>query len=178
MEEIKKQLNHLPDNRRKSYEYRLSKMSEAESQQLEALVVRMVKEGATNPLSWAFSQWDEGIPQYERFMILKNLYQYADDVAGSVDSANDFDPGFASAWQEICKAVGEEKLRKFLTSYGRGLFQSMLDILDEGNPDHESDDSWQLMQYNRTTEATGRPISGLHEDFIDFDQQLKLPETD
>lgn len=174
MEEIRKQLSRLSENNRRHYEYDLSKMSKEKKQLLEEFVVRLVKEGAKNPLSWAFSEVQEGIPQFARFMIIKNLYLSAYDVEGNVDSGEEFDQTTNDTYQEIIDKVGTEKLHQFLANYAKGMLYNMIGVFDEGNFDYESDYSWQLMQYNPVTDILGRPVSGLHEDFLEFDQELNL----
>lgn len=174
MEQIKKCLWQLSDHNRKHYEYELSKMSEEKKQQLETFVVRLVKEGAKNPLSWAFSEVQEGIPQFARFMIIKNMYLCAYDVAGNVDAGEEFDQQTSNIHQEIVEKIGTEKLHQFLKSYAKGMLYNMVGVFDEGNLDYESDYSWQLMQYNPVTDTLGRPVSGLHEDFLEFDAEIEI----
>ncbi|HEX6431381.1 MAG TPA: hypothetical protein VF008_27005 [Niastella sp.] len=173
MKEIQKHLERSAD--KKYYEHRISKLSETEKDRLELLVIKMANAGAKEPLRWAFSELQEGIPQFARFMILKSLYQSAHDVQGSIDCGNDFDRHINTTHKEIAAAVGEEKLQQFLINYSKGMLYNMLGIFDEGNFDFESEDSWQLVEFNRNSDTLGKPISGLHEDFIEFNQQLDSP---
>ncbi|HJT74163.1 MAG TPA: hypothetical protein VJ720_09095 [Chitinophaga sp.] len=170
MKELQKYLEQSSD--RKYYEHRISTLSETEKERLEQLVIKMANAGAKEPFSWAFSEFREGIPQFARFMVLKGLYQSAYDIEGSIGTGNDFDPHIDTVYKEIADAVGEEKLKGFLINYGKGMLYNMLGILDEGNTDYESEDSWQLMEHNRGSDTLGKPVSGLHEDFLEFEQQL------
>lgn len=170
MKELQKYLDQSAD--KKYYEHRVSGLSDTEKERLEKLVIRMANAGAKEPLSWAFSELREGIPQFARFMILKGLYQSAYDVEGNISTGNDFDPHIDTAYKEIADAAGEEKLKEFLISYGKGMLYNMLGIFDEGNFDYESEDSWQLVEYNTESGIPGKPVSGLHEDFLEFEQQL------
>ena len=174
MKEINKCIEQLSENEQKRYRYELSKMDEAQIQRLETLVARMVKYGAKRPLSWAWSEFKEGIPQWARFMILKSMYVSIYHVKGNVDSGSEFNPRMNEVYQEIVAVTGEERLKQFLIAYGKGMLYTMLDVFDEGNTNYESNDSWVLVQYDREKEATGKPISGLHEDFLDFEQEINL----
>ncbi len=175
MEETSKQLMLLSEHEQKHYRFELSKLDDTQQARLEALVVRMVQSGATRPLSWAWSEFREGIPQWARFMILKGMYESANDVEGNADGADEFKPGSSVTYRDLRAIVGEEKLNQFLSSYGKGMLYNMLSIFDEGNFDYESNDSWMLVQYERQKGTLGRPISALHEDFLEFEQEMKLP---
>ncbi|WP_153393895.1 hypothetical protein [Chryseobacterium vaccae] len=175
MEEIEKQLNQLSVSNKKYYEFEFSKLNETEKQRLEELVQRMVKSGAKKPLDWAWSEFREGIPQWARFMILKEMYLSAYDVAGNIDAAEEFNPEMNQNYDEMSSAIGTEKLNQFLTSYAKGMLYNMLGIFDDGNFDYESNDSWILMTQNRETDELGEPVSGLHEDFLEFEEQIEIP---
>ena len=175
MEEIKKQLDQLSGSNKKYYEFEISKLNESEKQHLEELVLRMVKSGARKPLDWAWSEFREGLPQWARFMILKEMYLSAYDVGGNVDAAGEFGPEVSRVYEEISSGIGTEKLNRFLTAYAKGMLYNMLGIFDEGNFDYESNDSWILMTQNRETDEPGKPVSGLHEDFLEFEEQIEIP---
>ncbi|KPE52842.1 hypothetical protein [Chryseobacterium indologenes] len=175
MEEIKKQLDQLSGSNRKYYEFEFSKLNEEEKRRLEELVQRMVQSGARKPLDWAWSEFREGIPQWARFMILKEMYLSAHDVAGNIDAAEEFNPEMSRNYDEMGSVIGTEKLHQFLTGYAKGMLYNMLGIFDEGNFDYESNDSWILMTQNRKTDEPGKPISGLHEDFLEFEEQIEIP---
>lgn len=172
MNETSKFIAQLSDREQQRYRHEISRLNEAQQQQLEALVVRMARSGAKKPLDWAWSEFREGIPQWGRFMIIKELYLTARNVEGNVDAGHDFDPNTGKIYQEIAAVLGEERLKQFLVGYGKGLLNNMLGIFDEGNIDYESDDNWLLMTHDRQTGKTGRPISGLHEDFLEFDDEI------
>lgn len=172
MEQIKKYLGQMSDHNRRHYEYELSKISEAEKQRLEALVARMAENGAKKPFEWAWSEFREGIPQWARFMILKGMYQSVYDIEGSVDAGNEFDQQTSNIHQKIADKIGTEKLNQFLIGYAKGMLYNMLGIFDEGNFDHESKDSWMLVEYDIENDRLGKPISGLHEDFLEFEQEI------
>lgn len=172
METINKHIEKLDENEQKRYRYEISRLDEAGKQQLETLVTRMDKAGAAKPLSWAWSEFKEGIPQWTRFMILKGLLQSAGDTAGNLDCGCDFDPAIHETYQEIANGAGEEKLKQFLQSYSKGMLYNVIGLFDEGNTDYDSNDSWQLMTLDREAGTLGKPISGLHEDFIEFENEL------
>lgn len=172
MNEINKQLSQMSAHGQKHYRYELSKLNETQLQQLETLLVRMVESGAKKPFNWAWSEFREGIPQWGRFMIISSMYRSADAVAHNVDAGSEFQYNTQQAYAEMVAALGEEKVQGFLKAYGKGMLYSMLDLFDEGHPDYEHDDSWRLVEYNRETETTGKAISGLHEDFLEFESEM------
>ncbi|QQT33044.1 hypothetical protein I6I99_10950 [Sphingobacterium multivorum] len=122
-------------------------------------------------MSWAWSEFQEGIPQWARFMILKGMYQSATDTEGNADAAMEFDQDAGEIYEEITEAVGEEKLKQFLTAYGKGMLYNMIEIFDEGNPDYDSNDSWKIVTEVRESESEERQIAGLHENFSNSHKQ-------
>ncbi|OCA78317.1 hypothetical protein BBH99_08825 [Chryseobacterium contaminans] len=171
MEAINRCLANLDEREQKRYRFEFAKLDENQQQQLDELVARMENAGATKPLSWAWSEFSEGIPQWARFMILKGIYQSANDVEGNADAALEFNQDAGEIFEEISKAVGEKKLKQFLTAYSKGMLYNMIGIFDEGNPDYDSKDSWLLVTQDRESDIIARPISGLHEDFLEFDRE-------
>lgn len=169
METINRCLANLDEGEQKRYRFEFAKLDEYQQKQLEALVSRMEYSGATKPLSWAWSEFDESIPQWARFMILKGMYQSAADIEGSVDTASEFNPNANQIFEEISEAIGAERLKQFLTAYSKGMLYNMIGIFDDGNPDYDSKDSWLLVTQDRESDTLGKPITGLHEDFLEFD---------
>lgn len=173
MEAINKHLKKLGESEQKRYHYEISQLDEAEKLRLETLVARMERAGAAKPLSWAWSEFKEGIPQWARFMILKGFFRMAFDLEGNLEAGCDFDPDIHETYQQIVEAAGEEKLKHFLLSYGKGMLYNTTSLFDEGNMDYENNDSWLLMTYDRNTGAVGKAISGLHEDYMEFETELE-----
>lgn len=174
MKETTRKYVELAPNR-KFYEHHIPKLGEAEQEQLDLLVGQLAAAGARNPLPWAYSQATEGIPQLERFLVLKYLYLSALDIEGNIDAGHDFDRQLGERYKEIADVVGNDKLQHLLLNYGKGMLYNLLGVIDEGNTDYESDVSWQLLQYDRGKEQFGRGIGGLHEDFMEFHDEIELP---
>jgi hypothetical protein len=172
MDEINKQLARMSDQDQKHYRYELSKLSESQRQAFEGFLVRMVNAGASKPFDWAWSEFREGIPQWARFNIIGGMYRAAHDVHGNAIAAEEFDGHAADIYRALVTALGEEKVNRFLKAYGKGMFYNVIDLF-EGHPDYDHDASWQLVTYNRQTEAMGRSISGLHEDFLEFESEIE-----
>ena len=138
------------------------------------LVQKLVRAGATEPKAWAQSEVKENIPQFARFLVLKNLFKIALDVESSLLCANDFSD-ISSQWEEIKGKVGEDTFMDFLQNYSLGLISQVIDVLDSGNPELEEDGvGWILAEANGDGELTGRFIEGLHEDALDFMEQVEL----
>jgi len=141
------------------------------------LVQKLVRAGATEPKAWAQSEVKENIPQFARFLVLKNLFKIALDVESSLLCANDFSD-ISSQWEEIKGKVGEDTFMDFLQNYSLGLISQVIDVLDSGNPEEAEDGvSWMLAEANGDGELTGRFIEGLHEDALDFMEQVAYGET-
>jgi hypothetical protein len=175
MTDINKHLDKLSEHDQKYYRHRLSKISEAQKNELAELVEKLDNAGATKPLSWAWSEISEGIPQFARFRVLQELYRSAYDVAGSIDSAeNDFEIDAGATYQAISGNLGKEKTDQFLIAYAKGMLYNLIGFLDEGNFEAERDGfSWRLMKTDEHGDKMIRGIDGLHEDFMEFDKEIK-----
>ena len=139
---------------------------------VDALAKKLKRAGAADPQSWARSEVEEGIPQFARFLLLKNLVQIANDVQGNLDAGQELAEDLADAHAAASAAMGEAPLHALLRSHGKGMVQQILDLIDWGNADMERDGlSWSLVQ----TDGEGkvirplRIIDALHEDFLEFE---------
>lgn len=143
----------------------------------DALVQKLVRAGATEPEAWAKSEVRENIPQFARFLVLKNLFQIALDVESSLLCANDFSD-MDSQVEEMKTKVGEDTLIDFLQNYSLGLISQVMDVLDSGNPELAEDGvSWILAETNGDGALTGQFIEGVHEDALDFMEQVAYGEA-
>jgi len=151
-----------------------STFSDLQKEEYESLVLRLRKAGAKNPSSWASSEVMEGIPQFTRFLILKSLFDIAKSTDDNIAMAADFDDEVEEKYNAIRDIVGEEKLLSFLTSYSKGIIYNVVGLLDEGNQEADRDKiSWTLMKTDENFEPTGQVIQGLHEDFLEFEDEVK-----
>jgi len=171
MKHTQKHLDTSAD--KKYYKQVISKLTDKQKEEFESLVIRLEKAGAKNPLSWAYSEVTEGIPQFGRFLVLKYLFDIGKSTEDNMAMASDFDDAFDEKYVEIRNAVGEKKLLAFLTSYSKGILYNIIGLLDEGNREIDRDKvSWTLMKTDENFELTGQPIQGLHEDFLEFDSEI------
>ena len=174
MQKLQQYIDQANDHDRKYYTHLVSKMSPEEQQRFEELTIRFDDAGAKRPLQWAHGELGGKIPQLARFLVLKNLHDIAQDVTGNIGLAEDFYPNPEELFTEIATAVGEEKLRHFLAIYGQGLTNNVISILDEGNFESERDKiTWGLFELDAEEQTLGRRIAGLHEDAMEFDQEVK-----
>lgn len=172
MEKLQDFINKSPN--RKYYEHKFAKLTDDQKSELADLATRLDNAGAKNPLSWAFSEVTEGIPQFGRFLILKTLFTLARSTGDNIDIAYDFDEEIKEKYSEIAGYVGEDKLNSFLSSYSKGIIYNIIDLLDEGNLNYQEDKiSWLLMKTDEEGEPTNQIIQGLHEDFLEFENELK-----
>lgn len=174
MIDINEHIDKLSEHDQKYYRHRLKELSEAQKNELAELVEKLDNAGATKPLSWAWSEVTEGIPQFARFRVLQEIYSAAYDVAGNIDSAEDFGIEADTTYQAISGSLGKEKTDQFLIAYAKGMLYNLIGFLDEGNFEAERDGfSWRLMKTGENGDEMIRGIDGLHEDFMEFDDEIK-----
>jgi hypothetical protein len=172
MENTQKHLDNSAD--KKYYEHIISKLTDKQKAEFESLVTRLDNAGAKNPLQWASSEVREGIPQFGRFLMLKNLFDIGKAIQGNISTAGDFDEEFDEKYTEIKNTIGQEKLLNFLTSYSKGIIYNVIGLLDEGNIDADRDKiDWVLMKTDENFEPTGQILGALHEDFLEFENEIK-----
>ncbi|MFC6096329.1 hypothetical protein ACFPVY_06680 [Flavobacterium qiangtangense] len=172
MKNIQTHLDNSSD--KKYYEHIISKLTDEQKEEFESLVIRLDNSGAKNPLQWASSEVREKIPQFGRFLVLKSLFDIAKSTKDNISMADDFDEDFNEKYTEIENILGQEKLSDFLKSYSKGIIYSVIGLLDEGNINSDRDKiSWTLMKTDENFETTGQIISGLHEDFLEFEDEIK-----
>lgn len=179
MKSIDKYIDQLSEKDQKYYRHRLKELNDSQIEALASLTEKLQLAGATKPLHWAWSEIREGIPQFARFRFLQELYVAAFDVDGNVDCAHDFDPNIAKTYQQLSGTVSKEHLNQFLRNYGKGLLYQLMGVFDEGNFESERDGfSWRLMKTNPETDELLKGIDGLHEDFMEFDQEILPPNSE
>ncbi|KPH14721.1 hypothetical protein [Chryseobacterium sp. ERMR1:04] len=151
-----------------------STFTDVQKEEYESLVMRLGNAGAKNPSSWASSEVTEGLPQFARFLVLKSLFDIAKSTDDNIAMAADFDDELDEKYNTIKDAVGEEKLLSFLSAYSKGIIYNVIGLLDEGNQESDRDKiSWTLMKTDENFESTGQIIQGLHEDFLEFEDEIK-----
>lgn len=152
----------------------LSQFTEGQKAELEDLVIRLDNAGAKNPLQWAISEIEENIPQFGRFLVLKRLFKIANSPMETISMAEDFDDEIEDKYQEICRKAGKELMSDFLKSFSMGVVWNAMEVLDEGNRNADDDKvSWVLMRTDEDGNPTEQIIEGLHEDFIEFENEVK-----
>ena len=151
----------------------MEELTKEQEIQLNDLVNRLSKAGAKNPLQWARSEVREGIPQFGRFLVLKRLFEIIKSPETNIALASDFDGEIDDKFEEISKTIGKEKLIDFLTSFSKGLASSFIELLDEGNENADEDKvNWVLLKTDDKGEHTEQIIQGLHEDFLEFEDEI------
>jgi hypothetical protein len=174
MQELQKFIDRANDHDRKYYTHLVSKMTPEEQQRFADLTLRFDAAGAKDALGWAHGELQGKIPQLARFLVLKNLHDTVTNIPANTDMAADFHPNPEEILAEMTAALGEEKVNKFLTAYGLGLANNFISLLDEGNCNREQEKiTWGLFELDPEERTLGRRIAGLHEDIVDFDQEVK-----
>tara|TARA_B110001454_G_C12631569_1_gene397193 strand:- start:152 stop:673 length:522 start_codon:yes stop_codon:yes gene_type:complete len=173
MKHTQKYLNDSSD--KEFFLKQIANLSDKQKGELENLVVKLENAGAKKPLSWAISEVTENIPQFGRFLVLRSLWKIANSVEGNISLAGDFDDTVRDKFESIKEKIGEDLLTDILSSYSKGLICSLVDFLDEGNSDIDRDKtSWILMKTDENSEPTGQIIQGLHEDLLEFENEIKI----
>jgi len=156
------------------YLQEISELTEEQKTELEDLLIRLDKAGAKEPLSWALSEVTENIPQFGRFLVLKNLFEIAKSPTKNISMALDFDCEIKNKFSEISKTVGEEKLLDFLSSFSKGMMYHVVELFDEGNRNAKEDKvNWVLLKTDENGKHSEQIIQGLHEDFLEFENEIK-----
>lgn len=144
----------------------IQEMDEEQRAQLKKLILRMEAAGCTEPLPWAVSEIDEGIPQFARYRVMSELINIAEDTDRGAAYAGIYSDTFDALHEKIRAAVGEDLLKEYLQAYGKGLMGEIVEFIDNGNETAERDQlNWVL-----TETYTGEAIDCLHEDFGEFEK--------
>jgi len=155
------------------YLLEVENFSKNEKIKLEELIIKLENAGATEPLEWAFSEIKEGIPQFSRFLILNNLFKIINNINENMSLFEDFTENMDDInliISKIKKNITDEELKKFLKLYGKIITWNIIQLIDEGNPNYKSDGiTWSLMKVDSSLNNTNQVISGLHEDFQEFE---------
>ncbi len=170
MKKIEEFINSSDDS--KYYNFIYDKLSETQKEELLKLVLKLDNAGAKKPLSWAFSEIEEGIPQLSRFIFLKHIFAIIDDLDGNISLADDIDEFYETdiyaVSEKIEKYLGKNEFHNFLKSYTKGVMWQVLNLIDEGNYNEDGYPMWLLKEDN-----SEKNIGGLHESFDEFEEELK-----
>ncbi len=126
--------------------------------------------GCVDPRDWVSSELDENIPQFARFLLLRDVHHLADAVQDTLAEAVYDRPDLQDTLTALQAAVAPAALEALLLAYGRALGNGFVMTLDDGAMAQGADTpGWQLMETDADGEPTGRLVQGLHEDYLDFD---------
>ncbi|WP_313139726.1 hypothetical protein [Stenotrophomonas sp.] len=134
-----------------------------------ALISALRSAGCSDPASWADSELREDIPQFARFLVLRDVHRLADDVDSALAETLFDRDDLAATLQALRSAVPAAALEALLRAYGQALGNSFVMAVDEG-PSMREDGmpGWVLMETDADDTPSGRLIQGLHEDYLDF----------
>ena len=170
MKSLNELLENLSVGDKKFYCCEIANWNNDQKTQLEELANLFLSVGAKNPISWAYSEITEDVPQLGRFLLLKHMHGIIKDTNGIIVEASEFDDDIQNKMNLISEVLGEELLNKMLYAYGKAILSGVISFIDEGNYSAKTDGiSWHLCETTAKGESTGRVIQGLHEDFYDFE---------
>lgn len=171
MKTFEELLAMVPEDYKHFYTFKESKWTDKKKQKMVELANKLYEAGAINPLSWARSEVGENIPQFGRFLVLKNLIDVAQNTKYGIEDAAMFGDDVKEKAEKISTLLGDDSFKDFLQAYGRAVILNVITILDEGNSNMEQDGvSWYLSETDGEGEPTGRIIEALHEDFYEFNE--------
>jgi hypothetical protein len=174
MKNLEKYLDTYDASDKEFFMRGISELTEKQKSEMEDLLIRLDRAGAKNPLSWAFSEITENLPQFGRFLVLKKLFEIAKSPSQNIAMAFDFDDEIDDKFSEISKMVGEDKLLDFLSSFSKGIMYNVVELFDEGNRNVKEDKAdWVLLKTDENGKHSEQIINGLHEDFLNFENEMK-----
>ncbi|WP_313141270.1 hypothetical protein [Stenotrophomonas sp.] len=136
------------------------------------LTAAMKAAGCSDPRSWVNSELGEDLPQFARFLMLRDVHTLADDVDSALSEALFDRPDLEQTLATLRGAVDPQALHALLRAYGKALGNSFVMAVDEGPAMREDGmPGWLLMETDANDEPTGRLVQGLHEDYLDFDDR-------
>lgn len=175
MKLIEKYLNEFDST--EFYKKEIEKLTIDDKRSLEELLLRLEKAGAKKPLSWAFSEITENIPQFGRFLFLKGLTNIVHNVKENMSFADDTDENYEEnifkVSEKLEKLIGKAELNNFLKSFTKGVMWQVVNLIDEGNYNTNGEPNWSLKELDKNNK-TERNINGLHEDLIGFEDELDI----
>lgn len=134
------------------------------------LAAAMHAAGCTQPKDWVRSELGEDIPQFARFLMLRDVHRLADAVDDTLTEALYDQPELQHTLDALRAAVPSASLHALLQAYGKALGNGFVMALDQGPAaPEEGMPGWQLMETDADGAPTGRRVEGLHEDYLDFD---------
>jgi len=139
------------------------------SERRDELSAAMKAAGCSDPRDWVNSELGENLPQFARFLMLRDVHALADDVDGTLSEALFDRPDLEQTLATLRSAVDPQALHALLHAYGKALGNSVVMAVDEGPAMREDGmPGWLLMETDANDEPTGRLVQGLHEDYLDF----------
>ena len=158
--------------------------SEPTNQELQGLIGDFRVMGAHDPESWARSQLEEGIPQYARFVFLRQAWTHvvADGNVSWIDSlidSADRNPGApgAGAGPALRRILGSGASKEDIAEIVRVMQWEVLagityQLADPGVVDYPTDElprvNWALFEIDQDGQPL-LPIDGLHESVLETD---------
>lgn len=146
------------------------------------MVKRMRELGAEDPEAWVESEITEDIAQMARFLILRRLWSDIDawrdkssvwvesEIAKVENKSQSSFPESGVALKRMVKlGVSLEDIGRVAQMVAYESTFNVLNLIDEGSePDGEGHDlpGWALIETNAEGKATGRFVTGLHEDLF------------
>lgn len=169
---FEKYLNAFDDSLKPFFEKKIKSLSDEQIIALNELINRMENAGCKNPFSWAFSEITENIPQFARFLVLKNLFEIANDIDRAIEFAEAYADNYSDLEGKILQVVDKSLLKQYLAAYNRGMIGRFVDLIDEGNKDADKYNvDWALLKTDSDGKHTEQIIQGLHEDLIGFENE-------
>ena len=154
----------------KYYRHAVSQLDEGQRQRIRELANLLSSAGATDALSWAYSEVCEGIAQTARFLVLRELCACARDVGGALDGCDMDD---ARGLFDALLGAGADRglLERLVLAVAKSTVWHCVTTLDEGGygTSNAVAVGWALAETDAEGKLTGRLVGGLHESAQDKD---------
>ncbi|MFG3205237.1 hypothetical protein [Streptomyces sp. NPDC048192] len=133
----------------------------------ESLLAQFSVLGVTDPIELIKSEVLENVPQLARFVLLRSLWQGAIDGWSEPASLDQL----PAAQRLLVAGADRDDLVRLARAVAYEVVCATLDELDAGGDVNVSgvEAGWVVMESGEEVSATGRALSGLHEDLLTMD---------
>ncbi|OOF82886.1 hypothetical protein BKG92_04980 [Rodentibacter ratti] len=165
MEELIKIIEAECSDYQEFYLNKIHSLTEKQRNDLLVLINKMRNAGAKSPFSWALSEITENIPQFARFVFLRELEKINRSVRKNIRYTQEYSEEsdeFNILHKKLEQCLPSEELERYLQIYTRTIVDDFIHLLDEGNPrEMQGEPNWTLSEIDDNFEHH-RFINGLH----------------
>jgi hypothetical protein len=147
---------------------KLRQYSDEQHQIALEMIHKLEAVGCIDPLPRVMSELEENIPQTAIFGVLREIYMINQRSADGLNEIGQNDEKFRAIVEVMGSVISSADFAYFCKALSKSLSFDFLMLLDDC-PQPSGLPSWGLKEFDADGNETGRFISGLHEDFEDFE---------